>query len=308
MSGQGDLRKVGERQGLLGNHVGVREEGGEGVGVQEMAGGGAGGWQDRRWLVREGEHCPPQALSFCGSGFLVVYQIGAVQCLLRHVPQVMRGIRRVYGASAGSLIAAAVVCGVNLDGFYWNIGKASKMCREHVLGAMHPTFNMLEVLREAVIRNLPSNAHQLAHGKLFISLTRIPDGENVLVSDFASRDELVQVLVCSCFFPVYCGFIPPIFRGVRYIDGGLSNNQPLFDGKRTITISPFSGKTDICPSSDIGYTMGFSNSSYTLCPENLLRFIFALIPPHSEMLKEFRQNGYRDALEFLRVSWSEEIF
>ena len=31
------------------------------------------------------------------------------------------------------------------------------------------------------------------------------------------------------------------------MDGGLTDNLPKFDTGRTITISPFDGKTDICP-------------------------------------------------------------
>ena len=33
----------------------------------------------------------------------------------------------------------------------------------------------------------------------------------------------------------------------KYMDGGLTDNLPKFDTGRTITVSPFDGKTDICP-------------------------------------------------------------
>ncbi|XP_012590557.1 PREDICTED: patatin-like phospholipase domain-containing protein 5 [Condylura cristata] len=38
---------------------------------------------------------------------------------------------------------------------------------------------------------------------------------NVIVTDFATREELIQALVCTLFFPFYCGMIPPEFRGQR---------------------------------------------------------------------------------------------
>lgn len=40
--------------------------------------------------------------------------------------------------------------------------------------------------------------------------------------------------------------MPPKFKGVGYWDGGWSDNQPTYD-ENTITISPFSGESDICP-------------------------------------------------------------
>lgn len=57
---------------------------------------------------------PPFSISFSGSGFMVVYQFGATQCLLDLAPEVIRAAPKVYGASAGSLAAAAVVCGANM--------------------------------------------------------------------------------------------------------------------------------------------------------------------------------------------------
>lgn len=53
-------------------------------------------------------------MSFCGSGFLATYQLGAAQSLLDNAAWILQGAPRVYGASAGSLVAAAVVCGSNL--------------------------------------------------------------------------------------------------------------------------------------------------------------------------------------------------
>lgn len=52
--------------------------------------------------------------------------------------------------------------------------------------------------------------------------------------------------MCSSFIPFYCGARPPRYRGVAYIDGGISNNQ-LWQDKDTISVSPFSGESDICP-------------------------------------------------------------
>lgn len=40
---------------------------------------------------------------------------------------------------------------------------------------------------------MPENGHEVAAGRLGISLTRVSDGENVILSDFNSKEELIQV-------------------------------------------------------------------------------------------------------------------
>lgn len=60
------------------------------------------------------------------------------------------------------------------------------------------------------------------------------------------RHFVFQVLLASAFIPVFSGFVPPLIGKYRYIDGGFTDNLPIVD-KNTITISPFSGLSDICP-------------------------------------------------------------
>ena len=60
---------------------------------------------------------------------------------------------------------------------------------------MHPSFNLVKIMRHMLHRTLPPDAHRRATGRLGISLTRVADGENVLVSVFNSTDEVVQVSI-----------------------------------------------------------------------------------------------------------------
>lgn len=57
---------------------------------------------------------------------------------------------------------------------------------------------------------------------------------------------LFQALLASCFVPVFSGMLPPRFHGIRYMDGGFSDNLPILN-ENTITVSPFCGESDICP-------------------------------------------------------------
>ncbi|KAM4676790.1 patatin-like phospholipase domain-containing protein 2 [Discoglossus pictus] len=241
-------------------------------------------------------------LSFAGCGFLGVYHVGVSSCLQERAPRLLKEASRIYGASAGALNAAALVCGCCLAECCSDVMEVAKEARKRNLGPLHPSFNLVKILKNGLYRNLPENAHELASGKLYISLTRVSDGENVLVSDFSSKEELIQALICSAFVPIYCGIIPPSFRGVRYVDGGISNNLPECELKNTITVSPFSGECDICPrdNSTNFHEVRVTNTSIQFSLGNLYRLTRALFPPEPKVLGEMCQQGYNDALRFLK--------
>ncbi|XP_059508338.1 patatin-like phospholipase domain containing 3 isoform X3 [Stegostoma tigrinum] len=190
-------------------------------------------------------------ISFAGCGFLGVYHIGVASTIQEHAPYLTRDANRIYGASAGALTAAAVVCGVPLDSCCADVMKVAKEARKRNLGPLHPSFNLVKILKNGLFRSLPENAHQLATGRLCISLTRVPDGENVLVSEFNSKEELIQALICSAFVPIYCGLIPPSFRGVvlgemchqgyedalRFLKGNNLLKMPVLTGDLTSVTS-----------------------------------------------------------------------
>ncbi|KAG7251549.1 hypothetical protein CRUP_025532, partial [Coryphaenoides rupestris] len=140
----------------------------------------------------------PWNISFAGCGFLGIYHVGVASCLQERAPFLVDNARHVYGASAGALTATALVTGA----------------RKRFLGPMHPSFNLVKIMRHMLRRTLPPGAHHRATGRLGISLTRVSDGENVLVSVFNSNEEIAQACVCSAYIPVYCGLIPPTLHGV----------------------------------------------------------------------------------------------
>ncbi|KYO32344.1 1-acylglycerol-3-phosphate O-acyltransferase Pnpla3 isoform X1 [Alligator mississippiensis] len=242
------------------------------------------------------------SLSFAGCGFLGVYHIGAATCLQERAPRILRDARRIYGASAGALTGAVLVGGGSLAESCADVLALAKEARKRNLGPLHPSFNIMKIIRDGLIKNLPENTHQLVSGKLYISLTRVSDGSNVLVSDFNSKEEIIQALVCSAFVPIYCGLIPPSFRGVRYVDGGISDNLPHHASKNTITVSPFSGECDICPKSNSAnfHEVNLTNTSIQFSLGNLYRLTQALFPPEPKVLGELCEQGYSDALRFLK--------
>ncbi|XP_010402763.2 omega-hydroxyceramide transacylase isoform X1 [Corvus cornix cornix] len=244
----------------------------------------------------------PFSLSFSGSGFLALYQVGVVQSLLELAPELLKSARKVYGSSAGSLIAAAVVCGVGLDDLKEFFFALATEVRKTILGPLSPKCSLLANLKAVLQRMLPEDSYLLASGRLHISLTRVVDGQNVMASEFSSKEELIQALLCSCFLPIYCGFIPPSYRGVRYVDGGFTGLQPVSSLEEpVITVSPFTGELDICPRDcpAIFFCFQIFNGSIQISIENLCRISYALFPPSTMVLNDIFSQGYQDTALFL---------
>ncbi|OQR67515.1 patatin phospholipase domain-containing protein 2-like [Tropilaelaps mercedesae] len=182
-----------------------------------------------------------------------------------------------------------------------SILRVAVQARRRALGPFHPGFDINALLYDIFLRILPDNAHELCSGRLHVSLTRVSDGANVLLNRFSSKDELVIVLMCSCFIPFYSGLVPPKVNGVAYMDGGFSDNLPILD-ENTITVSPFSGENDICPEDESFNLMliHLSNTSVAVSPANIYRLVRILFPPHPEILARMTQQGFDDAVKYLQ--------
>uniref|UniRef100_A0A8C3T9E4 Adipose triglyceride lipase n=1 Tax=Chelydra serpentina TaxID=8475 RepID=A0A8C3T9E4_CHESE len=136
-----------------------------------------------------------------------------------------------------------------------------------------PGYRPLRIIEKGLSQKLPENSHQLASGKLCISVTRLLDLQNVIISEYRSKEELIQVTVA--LFPMY------LEEGERYIDGGISNVQPGSDSETMITVSPYTGEVDICPRDCPAYfnCISFFQSTFQLSVENVCRFSYSIFPP-----------------------------
>ncbi|KAF6721516.1 Patatin-like phospholipase domain-containing protein 2 [Oryzias melastigma] len=242
------------------------------------------------------------SISFAGCGFMGIYYVGVSSCILERFPGFIQNATRIYGASAGSLMAAILTLGVPVDKCCADLMHMAREARKHKLGPLHPAYNLLQLVQDCLLGSLPEDAHIRASGRLCVSLTRVSDGRNLLVSQFSSREDLIQALICSCFVPLYCGVIPPTYKGVHYVDGAVSDNLPRCDQGNTITISPYAGESDLCPRATTltFHEVRFNNVSIQVNSENLYRVTSTFFPPDPEAMAEICQNGYMDALRFLQ--------
>ncbi|XP_050698652.1 1-acylglycerol-3-phosphate O-acyltransferase Pnpla3-like isoform X5 [Eriocheir sinensis] len=238
--------------------------------------------------------------SFAGCGFLGIYHVGVAACLKKYAPNLL--VNKISGASAGALAAVCLLCDSPLGIITSSVLKTATEARRCTLGPFSPTFNVEKLLREGLLSVLPDDAHKIVSGRLFISVTRVSDGKNILLSQFDTREELIHAILCSAFIPGFSGWAPVTFRGVRYADGGFSDNLPSLD-RHTITVSPFCGESDICPRDAPSpglLQVNLANTSIELSKENLYRFARILFPPHPNVLSKMCQQGFNDALDFLQ--------
>ena len=91
----------------------------------------------------------------------------------------------------------------------------------------------------------------------------------------------------------------PVGKGLRYLDGGLTNQQPTFDSA-TIKISPFSGKyKDICPSETSRANITLANENMYINFNNFIRGKHAISHLDDKTLSYYYQLGYNITKKFL---------
>ena len=148
---------------------------------------------------------------------------------------------------------------------------------------------------------LPANVCDTVNNRLHISLTST-SLENVLVSSFASREDLVDALICSCFIPLFTGNSVPEYLGKKYLDGGITNQFPVLDEK-TIKISPFSGNfKDISPGDQSWLNLTLANENIYLSTRNLLRAKDAASYLSDEKLDYYFKLGFKETELFIHSS------
>ncbi|MFH4978305.1 hypothetical protein AB6A40_005014 [Gnathostoma spinigerum] len=143
------------------------------------------------------------ALSLSGCGFLGAYHFGVLLCLTRNAKSLIKRVKRYAGASAGSLVAAlALLAPANLKEGLNEVYVLATEINRLRFGALTPGFLLNERLVRIADRLMPHDLSPANH-HLYISLTNNDTKENRLVSEFRSREYLIQCLMASCYIPIY---------------------------------------------------------------------------------------------------------
>jgi len=164
-----------------------------------------------------------------GGGLKGYFMCGAGYILLKELKKKNIKINRIGGASAGSWAGMFMLTGISSEAWI----------ETYFANMIRPGSHLLEAYRELwpeVKKALPHDAYITCTNKLFISLTEITWSgiQNRIVSEFTSNEDLFEACCASSTIPYMSApIIYANYRGMRVLDGGLTNNTPVFpDGLR----------------------------------------------------------------------------
>jgi hypothetical protein len=183
------------------------------------------------------------SITFMGGGQLWMFAIG-----VGHYVYENYDIDKIkfLASSSGAFAAVPLACG--LDPYDWckkDWGKCIGHFNSRTLGCL---FDSKKFYMQLWDEYLPEDAHIKVSGKLFLSVTLFPSMKNLVISDFESREKLMQTIVASLCLPfAFIRDFPVYVNGVGYcIDGGFSNDSPCLDSY-TVTASALHHEADIKP-------------------------------------------------------------
>lgn len=78
------------------------------------------------------------------------------------------------------------------------LNKGLAEVKKSFLGPLSPSCKMVQMMRQFLYDVLPEDSYRFATGKLHVSLTRVTDGESVVVSDYTSKEELIEARPWLC--------------------------------------------------------------------------------------------------------------
>lgn len=78
------------------------------------------------------------------------------------------------------------------------LNKGLAEVKKSFLGPLSPSCKMVQMMRQFLYDVLPEDSYKFATGKLHVCLTRVTDGENVVVSEYTSKEELIEARPWLC--------------------------------------------------------------------------------------------------------------
>ena len=247
---------------------------------------------------------PALGVGFSAGGLLFPYYIGVVDALVE--AKMLDDTTRLAGASAGSLIAAAVAAKVPTNALLDALKVFSDDVRTH--GARG---RLKEALNTTLLAVLPGNAYELANKRgLYVAVSRFTGTRVVgdLHSEFTSNDDLCQCLLASCHIPMYFDGIKvgTRYRGAWVCDGGVTNFLPVPPGvQHVVRVCCFPaysaaaalgapGLIDIAPDSPD------ASGAPVDAPYSTARMLqWALTPADDATMDALRQRGAVDTLRWV---------
>lgn len=164
---------------------------------------------------------------------------------------------------------------------------------------------------------LPADAHERCGGRLGVSVTTLWPVENRFVSEFATRQELIEAVAAGCYIPIWSGSVTfPKFRGHSCVDGAYTDNRPKFKlrksrrderCRRQVELSPFAGLIEVSPQCSYSgngnhpgrLMMRILGTMYYMTWDTFLRSCHAIMPMSVASYRPYLYEGHRDMKDFV---------
>jgi hypothetical protein len=180
-----------------------------------------------------------RSLAIGGAFFAWPYHAGVAAYTQAH--DVLGAGGRIYGTSSGAVVATMLACSIPIATVGLDLGLRAD--RDGLAGRTLPFFRPRTFLTPHMVemeRALPADAHERAHGRLFITLRRLPRLRQQAISDFPTRAALLDVLGAAVAIPGLT--VPLVHRSPRYgacLDGGPGVPDDDRPGVTTIRVGAF---------------------------------------------------------------------
>ncbi len=194
------------------------------------------------------------SVAFSGAFFAWPFHAGVASYLQSHGAPA--GTARIYGTSSGGVVATMLACGIDLatDGLALGL----RADRAGLAGRRTPFLRPRAFLAphiEEMERALPVDAHERANGRLFLTLRTVPSLRQRTVSEFPTRDDLLDVLAATVAVP---GLTVPLVHWSRRfgpcLDGGPGVPSDDRRGVATVRVGVFKGgHYDIRPQTPLNH-------------------------------------------------------
>ena len=255
---------------------------------------------------------PPKIFSFSGSGWMMIFHLGAVRALQERPELLQHSI--FCGASGGALAAAVAALNVNTEILKDHIIKKSEAARRNKIDhfRLRPlvTEGVDLVLKEVGFlddtnsnnSNDKQQQQQEAWKRLIqpqlqircqVFILGLPEFSTIVEDKFETKRTFVEALVASCCIPPFAGM--PFYneKGKLVVDGGLLKMVPRAEEKGVISVS-FTNlipqRVTISPASARG-----------VAGKQAIPYRWALFPPNAKKMEGVYWAGYREMKGYLET-------
>lgn len=236
------------------------------------------------------------SISFGGAGWRMYYYMGVVKALNELRPDWYQHVT-FAGASMGAWMSISAILGLNLDVVFTSMKQLaiSKHNHSNLLDRLYIREEMDHFYNTHIKPNItPHILHKLA-----FSVTKIDKNYkmiNKIKKSFKNEQQLYDYLISTAYVPMITG--TSFLHKNKYCDGGLTNNNPLYDNDHKHTTLIVASFPTLSLHADI-----YPNCTNTIIPELsfseiVVTIVNSLIPPQEPYIDTLFVQGYNDTMAY----------